>query len=356
VALDEAYFRKIANSVPTASLILRDNNIEELPADMGKLCNLGELNISNNKLCRLPFELLKLLGPEGKLKIIGDSGVPWLSKKIPQRFDDHGLGSILTDLDAHILNHEIPDAAVVTQHIQNLHDIFDGQPGPHREELLWHMRTIEVWPTSQLHLYDSYGDNRTHSTPGERDLYHVYGADPGDWPRTSPMYLARTPVSYFDDTGGLLKSSPAPPSSNDDDFAVITETDRGAHGVPASIFAPAQESRHINSLATMALHWTLRHNKHDNTSMADLRDYLGLPFADALLARAETNDRAGFGPFRKCNMCAREYVVARAEWVEWWMVRVGEVYPFRVAVCSWVCVPEEKMRRPGRELVLEKGS
>jgi hypothetical protein len=139
-------------------------------------------------------------------------------------------------------------------------------------------------------------------------------------------------VSYFDQTGVLVHGSPVPPSSNDDDFAIITEIDCSA----------PSPTKHVNSLATMALHAALRHRHHEDLSITDLRARIGDPLpleAAALLSQAERNDCAGFGAFRKCHVCRREYVVARAEWIEWWISRIWKVLPFKVRVCSWACVP-----------------
>jgi hypothetical protein len=159
-------------------------------------------------------------------------------------------------------------------------------------------------------------------------------------------------VSYYDETGIVLNGSPILPSSNDDNFAIITETGRGTHGAPASIFSPPV-SKHPNSLATMATHSALRYRHYEDLSIQDLRDRIGEPLppvAGALLDRAEMNDCAGFGTFRKCHMCKREYVIARAEWIEWWIPRTWKELPFRVSVCSWACVPDGMRRRPAKEL------
>jgi len=340
------------------SLILTNNNIGELPASISKMTRLKELNVSNNPLRWLPFELLQLCGsalkldfdPEiserdcflvsaltklagataGKLDIIGDSGVPWLLPKTPQKHEVLGVDMVLRGRLALFRHAGGQPNNMMKHYLEELHKVYDRLP--EREERLWHMRLMEVWPTGGR-TFDEFSPQ------------HPISA----WGRDDPVYLARTLVSHFDDTGLLLMGSPVPPTCDEDDFAVVTETERGAHGVPATIFAPTHEPRHINSLATTALHTALRHKEPD----VDLCELIGdpvIPLADALLARAKENDCAGFGAFRECNVCKREYVVAKAEWIEWWMVKSGKVFPFRKRVCSWACVPEEMRVRPEREL------
>ena len=314
------------------SLILTDNNIDELPAEIRHLSNLRVLNISNNNLRWLPFDLLELYGANGQMEILADSGIPWLEPKVRQRFDQSGIRNHVPGTEAAL---QVPDAKLqIASKVQNIQQIIDSHPG--REELLWWLRNIELIASSV-----------------EIPRAGFFPHHPSIETTSAPMYLARTLVSYFDETNNLVKGSPAPPSSNDDDFVIITETERGAHGVPASIFSPAQDAKHTNSLATMAVHSALEHMYHEDLSYQDLRERIGEPLprvAAALLEQAERNNCAGFGEFRECHVCEREYIIARAEWVEWWIVKSCKVLPFKVRVCSWACVPDEMRIKPAREL------
>lgn len=175
----------------------------------------------------------------------------------------------------------------------------------------------------------------------------------GVYETREPQYIARTPVSYFDQLGRLEKGSPKPPSSNDDDFAVITATARGAHGVPSSWFTPPSNSG-ITSLATTCLKVALRRGHTKGLFGEDLLDELYdkhalIPFAEKLLEQADSNDCGGYGHFKKCHMCETEYLVARAEWIEWWYIHAAEILPFKLQVCSWRCVPDAMVQRPTTE-------
>jgi hypothetical protein len=100
----------------------------------------------------------------------------------------------------------------------------------------------------------------------------------------------------------------------------------------------------------MSLHNALRYRQEEDLSIDQLRAHIGDPVplaANAILKQAETNDSGGYGEFMKCNMCKRQYVIARAEWVEWWYITQRLiVMPFRVQVCSWRCVPDFMLKRP----------
>ena len=51
-------------------LSLRNNKLSELPPAISKLSNLVELNVGGNKLRWLPWEMLELLGPRAKLRVL----------------------------------------------------------------------------------------------------------------------------------------------------------------------------------------------------------------------------------------------------------------------------------------------
>jgi hypothetical protein len=162
----------------------------------------------------------------------------------------------------------------------------------------------------------------------------------------APRYIARTLVSYYEQDGSLLKGSPRLPCSNEETYPIIIETNQGTYGVPSSPwFAPPSTSK-VPSLVTASLHRELK-----SASIGNIRAYLEdfFPVVEAILSRAQENAADGYGMFRKCHTCHKEYVVARAEWVEFWS-RGGEFLPLKVSVCSWGCVPPGMVQRPQKEL------
>jgi hypothetical protein len=334
------------------TLVLVDNDIEELPACISQLHNLQELNISRNNIRWLPFEFLELYRSTGRgiLDILGDSGVPWLHPKARQEPipNDITHAELWTKLFNFISESGPVLDLAANPHLHQMYNYLDSNPD--REQLVWYMRFMEMsaqnynnrrlTPSANTFVEHNLCPHHPTIKYGGRD--EVYAC----------RYMARTPVAFFDEAGVLVKGSAKPPSSNDDDFAVITETSRGAHGVPASWFLPPN-TKASNSLLTMSLHSALRYKDQDDLTISDLRHHIGEPVppvADALLKQAELNDGDGYGEFKKCHVCRKEYVMTRAEWIEWWCTKPLVILPFKVQVCSWGCVPEAILKRPEKEL------
>jgi hypothetical protein len=103
----------------------------------------------------------------------------------------------------------------------------------------------------------------------------------------------------------------------------------------------------MSSLVTASLYRGLR-----STNIGTIRAFLDsdfLPVVEAILSQAEENAADGYGLFRRCHTCHKEYIVARAEWIEFWS-RGGEFVPLKASVCSWGCVPVSMVQRPQKEL------
>jgi hypothetical protein len=323
------------------TLTLAWNEIEELPSQMGQLRRLRELNLSGNSMAWLPIEMLDLFqgDHDGRLSILGDSGVPWLQPKSqPSQWSAEGrqfekrlseLHRMPSDWDRFWTS--TPGLALVYKAVA---------ASPNRERLVWVMRQYEFGRNERRGFVNDDGSLATHSA--DKHLF-------------APRYLARTLVSYFDETGKLMEGSPPPISREDVDFTVVTDTDRGAHGVPATWFTPPHTKK-TRSLLTMSLHKALRYMNQEGLTISDLRSHIGDPMppaVDAILKQAEANDDGGYGGLRRCHMCKEEYVVARAEWIEWWIPKLSIQLPFKVQVCSWGCVPDAVMRRPQKLLEWE---
>ncbi|KAH7077383.1 hypothetical protein FB567DRAFT_451499 [Paraphoma chrysanthemicola] len=312
------------------TLTLTGNNIEELPSQISRLRNLRELHISRNNIKWLPYEFIDLHRPMGHsgVRILGDSGVPWLMPTMAQdltSITDPLVRQLGCNLSQSITERSDEVDLLTTPEMQALHAALDTSPN--RDQLVWRMRSMELQAIFE-------------------NMQRATGMEPHEREFEEPDYFARTPVSYFDEMGKLIRDSPPLPTSNQDNFAVITETLRGAHGVPSTWFTPP-EFKAVKSLSTIALHVALRH-----LSAADVRDHIDPPppVADAVLKQAEHNDGGGYGVFKKCHVCRKEYVVARAQWIEWWWPKM-RVLPFKVQVCSWACVPDGMRYRPEKELL-----
>lgn len=308
------------------TLVLRDNHIDELPPQISRLRNLQELDVSLNRLEYLPFELLQMLAPRGKLDHLTTLGNPLLERVSQLRYRQ--------------LDEQVIFVSSTKDTYSRLQDCVD------REALVWHIRYLESMETFLDAVASKYtiGSKCT----DERALaHHPLPLISDNSP--SPRYMARTLVSYFDQAGQLVKGSPGRPSPDSADYAVIVDTKEGAFGVPStSIFAPPTPSR-VPSLLTKSINTALA-----NITVEETRERLGepIPFdAAAIFSHATHNDAdAGFGYFHQCHVCQKDYIVASAEWIEFWSTSFTVFYPFKVKVCSWGCVPPEIARRPTKEL------
>jgi hypothetical protein len=335
------------------SLSLRDNEIEELPQDICRLQRLKELYASHNKLKYLPFDVVKLLWPYGSLSCLTTMGSELLEPMTSQRFHVPVAGE---ERYTQHLDKGLYDVDSMRQHARRqLPHLYDCLATcTDRDAIVWRIRYFESWANS----FGGGHDARESSM--EEDL-GFYPHHPSIRLRNMtsevmivflPRYIARTPVSYYDQTGTLLRGSPSLPRSNNEAYSIIIETSRGTYGVPPSPwFAPPSSSR-VSSLITTTLTQSLQ-----TDTVSDLRKMLSnfgeeeIPFtAEKILARADKNAAGGYSVFRECHACRKQYVVPRAEWVEFWSNGHGYFHPFKVSVCSWGCVPLQMVHRPQKEL------
>ncbi|KAG9206270.1 hypothetical protein G6514_004995 [Epicoccum nigrum] len=307
------------------TLVLRDNAITELPPHISRLRNLTALDVTLNKLKYLPYELLELLTPRGKLQRLTTLG-NYLIDRMPQ--------TRYQDLTAHAV--QVATASPSTNIWQYLQSV-----SPDHEALAWYYRYLE---------------SRARTVGGRRNMdaifMHLHSTLSHQAGKRYPLhYIAHTLPSYFDQAGHLLRGSPAQPQSTLDTYDCIVDTDIGAFGAPDTIFAPPTTSR-VSPLLTSSLSTALTNISVDETR-EKLGDYAEQHDVAAILTKAEENDNGGFGCFRQCHACKRDYIVARAEWIEFWSISTADTafYPFKVRVCSWGCVPAQMWRRPAKELV-----
>ncbi|KAH7401720.1 hypothetical protein DE146DRAFT_631021 [Phaeosphaeria sp. MPI-PUGE-AT-0046c] len=358
VKLSDNFLRHLTPSLFDAqnitTLILCDNHIQELPAQISKLCNLEELNIARNKLRWLPFDFLKLMqeASGGTFDIMSNNGNPWLMPRAPQILRDASIIPLHDNLKQVLRVSGTPLDLDSLPEMNQLYDAFASKIN--KEQFIWYMSVCEL--DASLFNSSDPSDSSPKSKQGHFPHHSAFTRS-GDYETREPQHIARTSVSYFDQVGHLQKGSPKPPSSNDDDFSVITATARGAHGVPSSWYTPPSNSG-TASLATISLNTAVRRGHNLGLTGSELRDAFVdedalVPFADRLLAQAQSNSCGGYGEFKKCHVCEKEYIVARAEWIEWWYIHAAEVLPFKVQVCSWGCVPDTMIEQPANVFTWE---
>ncbi|KAL1793036.1 hypothetical protein ACET3X_008018 [Alternaria dauci] len=331
-----------------AGLYLRQNEIEELPQQISRLTKLETLDLSLNKLRYLPFDVITLLSPHGNMTRLTLTGKDLLQPMSSYRFSVSDYRKQeqggFHHMDLLPLDEMREDAGNQLAHLyQTLATCED------RDGAVWRIRYWESLTNSLV----GRDDAREYSVQWEVGSYPHHPSLPLNASNNSrllahaPRYIARTLVSYYDQGGNILKGSLRLPGSNEEEYPIIVETSQGAYGVPSSPwFAPPSTSK-VPSLVTASLYKALK-----SLSIAGIRALLDsdfLPVVEAILSRAEENAAHGYGIFRKCHACRKEYVVARAEWIEFWS-RGGDFVPLKVSVCSWGCVPSSIVQRPQKEL------
>lgn len=329
-------------------LYLRQNEIEELPQQISRLTKLETLDVSLNKLKYLPFDVISLLSPHGNMTRLTFMGKDLLQPMSSHRFSvadyQKQEQASLHHTDSLPLDEVREDASSQLAHLyQTLATCKD------RDQAVWRIRYFESWTNS------FGGGDDTWECNVEQDVgfYPHHPSLPldvmndGQVLAHAPRYIARTLVSYYDQGGNVLKGSPRLPCSNEEEYPVIVETNQGTYGVPSSPWFTPPSTSKMSSLVTASLYRGLR-----STNIGTIRAFLDsdfLPVVEAILSQAEENAADGYGLFRRCHTCHKEYIVARAEWIEFWS-RGGEFVPLKASVCSWGCVPVSMVQRPQKEL------
>jgi hypothetical protein len=342
-------------------LYLRNNRIEELPQDIAKLVNLEVLDVAHNEIRYLPFDLVKLLQPHGKLEQLVTFGNELLEPMMPDRFhetdfekkevdeDEEEEQGAVAGTDVLLLDTVREDAGAEIPH---LYDSLPSSSDP--DQVVWRIRYLESWATS----FTEGNDDRM---PEERGFYPHHPSlflddlDEEDVLARAPRYIARSLVSYYDQIGHLLPSSSALPGrivdkdGEEEKYPIIIETNRGTYGTPASLFVPPPVTSEVNPLVTMTIENALRTETPEDIRWLMRRRVMPRD-GEAILQVAERNAAGGYGAFRHCHVCGKEYVVARADWIEFWSRGEGVFLSVRVSVCRWSCVPQAMRQRPMTEL------
>lgn len=322
------------------TLILENNQIQELPAQFGQLRNLRYLNLSRNPIRWLPHEMLQLFRPRGVLHVIADLGVNWLEPELEQDASFRQLDSQILDFLFGVKL--LRDEAILDHAHACLEKVFNSVKGDDRNQhMMWHLRFIEMRIKAfARHILE------------KGNLADIHEIDFAQTQLPSiPVNMASTPITYYDQSGTVMKGSPGPIDLGSAACAAMTQTDHGVHGVPPEWYSPPS-FKMVNSLATMALSRALRYTIQEGLDVAWLKDQIGEPVpqhAEAVLSIADKNASGGYSKFRACHKCEKEYVVPRAEWIEWWYRPDTKTFPFKVEVCSWGCVPEPMRERPEKE-------
>lgn len=315
-------------------LSIRNNKLTELSPSIANLHNLVELNVAGNRLRWLPYEMLRLVGPTGKLKRFS---------VLPNPLFQGIRGDSL--IHQALLNRLRRDsrtfADIINDRIRILKELMHREPLSYEEpvDYFWALRLLETFK-SRI------------STSGEVcDYSDPYAAPYFSW-KAAPVYLASTPVSFFSFDGSLASNSPVPPSSLPvsttrlatlplSQFSAVPTTDNSSVTRVPSLFELALRS------CTLA------------PSLPQLSNLLPTEAPEPVLRGLLHAENAKNEGGRLCSVCGNEYVLPRAEWVEFWhyapdtlVCSTDEMYlPYLRRACSWGCVGERAAAEVGEQTV-----
>lgn len=286
-------------------LSLRANQLRELPPNISKLSNLKELNLSQNGLRYLPYEILELFSDTSRL----------------------------TSLHLH------PNLFHEPQFPPSEEDVKEEQEVQYKIGL-----------GSRAQARPRRGAVCAVSPVERRGSWHT------QWKITSQ---ARTEVRFLGINGALVKG----PS-----FPVNTDDSRSSHNkLPVADVDDAPEPpssgdelSRAPSLLEVALAACAK-----TSQLPFLADFLpddSPSSLHVLLAEAAEKKESGGS---KCTICARNFIIPRTEWIEWWEIAkvldsnatasaasplrqmenerdiLESMVPLMRRGCSWLCVPEK---------------
>lgn len=284
-------------------LSLRANQLDEVPPSIGNLTRLKELSLSQNGLRYLPYEILSLLSDKARLQSL---------QLHPNHFHEPEFSTPEPELDG-------------IGEVQ--YQISLSRPPTERRGAI-SVNSIADFRNSRFNV---------------------------SW---EVSYQARTEVRFFDHFGALLQGPKFPGvASNGSKHQKLSIAD--ANDKPEPPKSSGCGGSRVHSLYETALAVCAR-----SSQLPHLSKYLtdGCPrHLDEALALAEAKKESGGS---KCTVCARDFIVPRTEWIEWWQIskvpdrstisaasplrqrenerdKSESMVPLMRRGCSWFCIPRK---------------
>ncbi|ESZ90708.1 hypothetical protein SBOR_8902 [Sclerotinia borealis F-4128] len=276
-------------------LSLRDNNLQEIPPGIGMLKGLEDLNVSQNSLGYLPYEILALL-VGGTLYDFQLHPNPFYLPMARSNSTENGATPLEIDLqrkwplirDPPLLNNEF---------IGRFHQGNDDIPRP----------ILSDHEMSAFFMQRGYSNNGSTQTT----LTSAGPSNPISGEKCTLSYQFRTKVRFLSTFGQCIKGPvfPSDPLWKDTGRHVQLPV-ASSDDIPEP---PAVQSR-VPTLLEIALQSCSRHPQ-----LPHLESYMKYPPPQipSLLRRAENVCYSG--P-TLCTVCKRNFVVPRTEWIEWWEI------------------------------------
>jgi hypothetical protein len=300
-------------------LSFRNNLLVDLPSAIGRLRRLVELNLANNNLHFLPYEILGIFSEGSKLHSLTWHPNPFFEPNTAERSLYKGGAPYPPDLRDGVISHS-------------------GRPGAVSSVL---PSTSPKW-------------NVNYKFRTQVRFMNIDGtlAKGPSFPRDESLFSCpprqRNAPNYAHHFGG---SNVVPVAPNDD--------------VPEPPSSSPQLIRGRASNAPSLLELALKKWSH-TPQLPDMSEWLGYEppeqlgriMDDAKILR-ETEAEV-----RDCTICARQFIVPRTEWLEWWQIskvqenkdlasaasplrhmenrrdQIESLVPFIRRGCSWRCLPQ----------------
>ncbi|KAL0258328.1 hypothetical protein SLS55_007504 [Diplodia seriata] len=301
-------------------LSLRINKLTTLSPAISNLKNLKELNLAGNRLRWLPWELLRLVPPNGNLTRLSISPNPFVKGlRAYQGFD-------------------IPtDPAKMQQVVAGMkatleEDEFEN--GDEKEQLVW-----SLWLHESLLQKMREEANASKFADGTSSSQVPF--KPPAW-KQEPVFIASTTVTVLEFDGRLGSGSPQKPSS--------TSYETTSFPTPSVGHTPAADIPPSSSRVPSLFELSLRSAARAVPNAEFLRDLLPLDTPNPVLRALDDAIKVQQNGGQLCSVCKKEYILPRAEWIEYWhyvpdsLVCSGDdaFLPFLRRACSLGCAASVK--------------
>lgn len=304
---------ELFNLVNISVLSLRNNELTQISPSIQHLRNLEELNIAQNRLRHLPWEMLDLLTCQTLHRRITLRPNPFVQ---PVKLSGP---SPLPRPD--VSPHEY------SEHLGRWGEYSGYFFGKMKE---WYSEPDVEWTLRhEMELRLKLARTRKNLYEQERARVNEYVPRPCN---EELIFLASSAVRYYEPGGSLWRAANAAYVS------AIPTKEWPAVFDPLEQAAPSSSQSTTPSLMELTLRTAQR-----NFTLTDLPPDLPSSLRSGLESAARGTE---FGN-EVCSTCCNEYIVPRAEWVEYWFqgfpggftgLTEETVLPFLRKACSWACV------------------
>jgi hypothetical protein len=268
-------------------LSLRNNSLKEIPSSITRLSKLAELNIAGNQLESLPWELFSMLRSTDDLCKVSLRPNPF---KVP-RLSMHSGSPGRTNTDDSQLNADTASSPLFKQ------------------------------------LNERFIRGRQLLNGGDKDATPRKKRDS----REQLIFLAPSKIRYLDSDSSVVRSLTACSPNGNNTWETPVFEPQHPPTTQASTTAP--------SLFELALR-----SAQISYDLRDVSTTLARSTPPNVVRALEEAARGAEYGNERCSTCTREFVIARAEWLEYWFhgheyydLSEEKILPFKRKACSWDC-------------------